>query len=98
MEAQYKFLLMLAMTTIVSLETLVGFACSANMLEFSDDLLWDGQQCGGVEAPCCTHPNIPWFIKTLNETTTEVIELRACSTSSVCGSGAALSLIEIYVR
>ena len=71
------------------------------MLEFPEDPLWDGQQCGGVEAPCCTHPNMPWFIKTLNETTTEDIELRTCSSSSFCdgsGSGAALFLIEIYVR
>ena len=76
------------------------FICSRIWREFPDDLLWDGQQCGGVEAPCCTHPNMPWFIKTLNETTTEDIELRACSSSSFCGSGsgAALFLIEIYVR
>ena len=45
---------------------------------FAADPLWDGQQCGGLEAPCCTHPNMPWFIKTLNETTTENIELRLC--------------------
>ena len=43
-----------------------------------DDPLWDGQQCVGVEAPCCTHPNMPWFIKTLGETTTEDIQLRLC--------------------
>ena len=24
----------------------------------NSDPLWDGQQCGGVEAPCCTHPNM----------------------------------------
>ena len=29
---------------------------------FPNDPLWDGQQCVGVEAPCCTHPNMPWFI------------------------------------
>ena len=45
---------------------------------FSNDPLWDGQQCDGVEAPCCTHPNMPWFIKTLGETTTEDIQLRLC--------------------
>ena len=33
------------------------------------DPLWDGQQCGGGEAPCHTHPNMPWFIKTLGEAT-----------------------------
>ena len=45
---------------------------------FPNDPLWDGQQCVGVEAPCCTHPNMPWFIKTLGETTTEDIQLRLC--------------------
>ena len=43
-----------------------------------NDILWDGQQCDGGEALCCTHSNMPWFIKTLNETTTEDIELRIC--------------------
>ena len=45
---------------------------------FPNDPLWDGQQCVGVEAPCCTRPNMPWFIKTLGETTTEDIQLRLC--------------------
>ena len=79
--------------------SLPGTSCITNMLEFPEDPLWDGQQCGGVEGPCCTHPNMPWFIKTLNETTTENIELRACGTNPFCiGSGAALFLIEIYIR
>ena len=36
------------------------------------------QRCPYVQAPCCTHPNIQWFNNTLNETTTEDIELRLC--------------------
>ena len=36
-------------------------------------------QCVGAEASCCTpHPKLPWFTKTLNETTTEDIEVRVC--------------------
>ena len=35
-----------------------------------DDPLWDGQNCNGPESTCCTNPNMPWFLKTLNETTT----------------------------
>ena len=42
---------------------------------YSNDLLWDGHQCRGLERPCCINPKIPWFIKTLNETTTQDIEL-----------------------
>ena len=25
---------------------------------YYNDPLWDGQQCGGSEAPCCTHPSL----------------------------------------
>ena len=49
----------------------------------SNDPLWDGQQCPGEEAPCCTHLNMPWFNKTLSETTTEDIELRVCAAECV---------------
>ena len=41
---------------------------------FSSDTLWDGEQCNGNEGPCCINPKMPWFMKTLNETTTEDIE------------------------
>ena len=62
------------------------------------DVLWDGQQCDGLEAPCCTHPNMPWFIKTLNETTTDNIELRACTTNEGCHGTVPVFLIELYIR
>ena len=38
---------------------------------YANDPLWDGQQYGGLEGPCCTNPKMPWYIKTLNEDTTE---------------------------
>ena len=62
--------------------------------------LWDGQQCDGGEAPCCTHPNMPWFLKTLNETTTEDIELRVCNNNPFYGydEDTPLELIELFVR
>ena len=63
------------------------------------DLLWDGQQCTGLEAPCCTHPNMPWFIKTLSETTTENIELRLCGDDSpTADEDVPIELIELYVQ
>ena len=43
---------------------------------FSNDILWDGQQCPGVEAPCCTHPNMPWFNKTLSNSWVQVATLQ----------------------
>ena len=72
------------------------YKCNSSV--FTNDLLWDGQQCGGLEPPCCTHPNMPWFIKTLNETTTEGIELRACQSNEGCLGSVPVFLIEIYVR
>ena len=43
-----------------------------------DDPLWDGQNCSGYEATCCTSPKMPWFVKTLNETVNDDIELSTC--------------------
>ena len=62
------------------------------------DPLWDGQQCGGSDAPCCTRPNMPWFIKTLNETTIEDIELRLCRATSAGHGETPLDLIDIFVK
>ena len=75
-----------------------GYTCSNPNRLYSNDTLWDGQQCGGIEGTCCTHPNMPWFIKTLSETTTEDIELRACTQSNGCYGSVPIFLIEIYVR
>ena len=65
---------------------------------YSNDPLWDGQQCPGVEAPCCTHPNMPWFNKTLSETTTEDIELRVCGNDGIDDEDVPLQVIELFVR
>ena len=65
---------------------------------FSSDPLWDGQQCDGHEATCCTHTNLPWFVKTLNETTTEDIELSVCSHSSPATEDTPLELVELFVH
>ena len=62
-----------------------------------NDTLWDGQQCVGVEAPCCTHPNMPWFTKTLGETTTEDIQLRLCQDNSLDDEETLLQSFSLYV-
>ena len=65
---------------------------------YPNDILWDGQQCVGAEAPCCTHPNMPWFIKTFNETTTEDIEVRICgNNNNINNEDTPLELIELFV-
>ena len=66
---------------------------------FANDPLWDGQQCNGNEGPCCTNPNMPWFIKALNETTTEDIELRMCGSEDPSNDeDTPLDIIELYIR
>ena len=65
---------------------------------YADDPLWDGQNCNGPESTCCTNPNMPWFLKTLNETTTDDIELRVCSNAGLPNEGTPLDVIEIYVK
>ena len=63
---------------------------------YADDPLWDGQNCNGPESTCCTNPNMPWFLKTLNETTTDNIELRVCGEYGL--EETPLDIIEIYVK
>ena len=65
---------------------------------FSNDPLWDGLQCDSNEAtdeaPCCTDPKLPWFVKELEESVTQDIELRVCVTEG----NTLLEIIELYVK
>ena len=65
---------------------------------YSSDPLWDGQQCNGNEGPCCVNPKMPWFVKTLDETTTEDIELRVCGNQGGIDEDTPLDIIELYIR
>ena len=62
---------------------------------YVDDPLWDGQNCNGPESTCCTNPNMPWFLKTLNEITTDNIELRVCNSQGLPYEDTPLDIIEI---
>ena len=64
---------------------------------YANDSLWDGQQCGGLDGPCCTNPKMPWFIKTLNETTTEDIKLRVMANQGTSNEDIPLDIIELYI-
>ena len=76
-----------------------GYSSGAcNNTIYTNDVLWDGQQCPSLEAPCCNLPNMPWFFKTLNEITTDNIELRACQSNQGCEGSVPIFLIELYVR
>ena len=61
-----------------------------------DDILWDGAQCNGLESPCCTAPNMPWFTTTLNDATTSDIEVRACSHHT--NGQAPFDIMQLYIR
>ena len=65
---------------------------------YVEDILWDGQQCNEIESTCCTTPNMPWFLKTLNEETNDDIELRVCCTLSPTSEEIPLDIIEIYIK
>ena len=65
---------------------------------YPSDPLWDGQQCDELEVPCCTHPNMPWFIKTLGVTTTEDIELSVCGNELPTAEDTPLELVELFVH
>ena len=61
--------------------------------------LWDGQGCTGIEGPCCTNQNQPWFNKVLNAITNENIELRVCGDENPTGDeDTPLQVIELFVR
>ena len=64
---------------------------------YSNDTLWDDQQCGGLEGPCCTNPKMPWFVKTLDKTTLKDIELRMCGSEGAGNEDTPLYIIELYI-
>ena len=78
-------------------ESAVGYEAYSSIL-YADDLLWDGKNCNGPESTCCTNPNMPWFLKTLNETTTDDIELRVCSNTGLPDEDTPLDIIELYIK
>ena len=61
----------------------------------ADDPLWDGEQCVGEEAPCCTNNTMPWSNKVLGENTKEDIQLRLCRQNT--NRAVLLDLIELFV-
>ena len=63
-----------------------------------DDPLWDGKQCDYLESSCCTSPNMPWFVKSLNQSTTDDIELRMCTSEGYPDESTPVDIIELYVR
>ena len=63
----------------------------------SNDLLWDGRDCHSTST-CCSLHNPPYFTKTLNQTTTDDLELRMCLRDSAKNDNIAVELVELYVK
>ena len=74
-------------------------SADASRSSLFDDPLWNGQDCQANELPCCsTTPNIPWFVRTLDEDTSSDIELRVCAHAFATFQDTPLDIIELYVK
>ena len=63
---------------------------------YSNDKLWDGQQCEGT---CCTGTKSPpWFSVQLPAPTTDIIEVSICCDQGTMDEDTPVELIEIYVQ
>ena len=63
---------------------------------YSEDPLWDGQQCEGT---CCTGTNSPpWFSVQLPAPTTDAIEVSICCDQGTNDEDVPVELVEIYVQ
>ena len=66
---------------------------------YPDDSLWDNQQCGGDESPCCSVNGLqPYFYKQLDAATSDDIELRVCGNQCNKKEDTPIYLYEIYVK
>ena len=64
---------------------------------FTNDTLWDGEQCEN-EGSCCTTKSPPWFSVELSNPTTDDIEVRICGDESTSNEDTPIELLEIYVQ
>ena len=79
-----------------------NYYCDSGRLTniFSNDPLWDGQQC---ENNCCTGPpgtnsSPPWFTVQLPTPTTDMIEVSICCDQGTGDEDTPIRLLEIYVQ
>ena len=63
---------------------------------YTDDKLWDGEQCEGT---CCSGSRCPpWFSVSLANPTTESIEVRICGDQPTADEDTPVELLEIFVQ
>ena len=64
---------------------------------YSNDTLWDGEDCL-PSSTCCSRRNPPYFVKKLPTSTTDDIEARICLYSPMSYENIAVELVELYVQ
>ena len=62
---------------------------------YTDDPLWDRNGCPAGNT-CCDPPNLPWFHRTLNTSSTANIEVRWCQDEG--GENVGVELLELYIN
>ena len=95
---------------VISIPPFVGedYFCESGLIYYgigmqwnifhSNDILWDGRDCHS-NSTCCSLHNPPYFTKTLNQTTTDDLELRMCLYNSASlFDNIAVELVELYVK
>ena len=63
---------------------------------FTNNTLWDNEDCY-PGSNCCNTPRAPWFVRDLNTTTSDDVELRWCTTQGLFNDRVATEQVEIYV-
>ena len=65
---------------------------------YSNDTLWDGQDCRRSERTWCDPPNLPWFCKKLPEPTTDDLEVRVCADQPRRDEDVPINLVQLYIQ
>ena len=65
---------------------------------YSNDTLWDGQDCRGLEHTCCDPPSLPWFCKELPQSTTDNLVFRICGDQSLADEDTPTDLVQLYIQ
>ena len=60
-----------------------------------DDPIWDGMDCASTST-CCTFNSPPWFVKNLQTSTTDDLEVRICEEFGI--NDTPIELLELYVQ
>ena len=63
---------------------------------FTEDLLWDGQDCTN-ESNCCTG-SIPWFVRDLPNPTMDDIEVRICGDEGTSNEDTPIKLLDVFTQ